>query len=89
MEPLLTRIIEQDVKIQRLESELRQKDRTIAGLKHWLKVAATYQAVPKIKTLHDADPLDTLQRTIEGMQAALLKAAEYEGREQKTRRKGR
>lgn len=82
----MTRFLEQDAKIQDLERKLRQKDRTIAGIQHWLKVAGTYKA--------DAGLADTdasvLQRQLEGMQAALLKASEYQGREQKTRgRKGK
>lgn len=76
MEPLLERILVQDAQIQKLESDIRQKDRTITGMKHWLKVAAEYK---------NDDPL----ALIAGVQAALLKASEYEGREQKSRRKGR
>ena len=76
MEPLLTRMLEQDARIQQLESALRQKDRTIAGIQGWLRVAAEYQ---------NDDPT----KLIAGVQAALAKAAEYKGREQNKRRKGR
>lgn len=84
MEPILTRLLEQDAKIQELESTIRQKDRTVEGMKHWLKVAATYK-------VDHLDPLDVgaAWRQIEGMQAALLKAAEYQGREQNPRRSKR
>lgn len=76
MEPLLTRMLEQDARIQELDAAVRQKDRTIEGMKHWIKVAAEYK---------NDDPM----RLIAGIQAALLKAAEYEGRAQNPKRKGR
>lgn len=87
MDAFLERILEHETEIDRLRVELQQRDKTIEGMKHWLKVAAVYRAVPKVKTLHDADPIDTLQRTVEGIQAALLKASEYEGRRPNRKRK--
>lgn len=50
-----------------LEAELKDQNRCLAGIRHWLKVAATYQN-------------DDQEKRLDGIQAALAKAAEYEPR---------
>ncbi len=57
-----------------LESAIRQQDRTLAGIKHFLKVAAEYR---------NDDPV----KRMDGIQAALKKASEYEGRSQQRGRR--
>ena len=65
-----------DNRLRELEAHLRQMDRTIAGMQHFLKIAADYV---------NEDPAQTMA----AIQAALGKAAEYKGREQKRRGNGR
>jgi hypothetical protein len=59
-----------------LEREIRQQNRTLAGIQHWLKVAAEYR---------NDDPV----KQVEGMQAAIFKASEYVGRTQRSNRRER
>lgn len=84
--------MDQNREIEELRRELRQKDRTIAGMKHYLKIAAEYKAQPAPSysegglATRDINPLVTLERTVEGIQAALGKAAAYEGRDRGRKR---
>jgi hypothetical protein len=59
---------------EELESQLREQHRVLTGQRHWLKVAAEYK---------NDDPA----KQLEGMQAALLKASEYQPRQEKRRRR--
>lgn len=55
-----------------MELELKDQNRCLAGMRHWLKVAAEYK---------NDDPV----KRMDGIQAALGKAAEYEPRRTKRR----
>lgn len=63
-------------RIQELEADIRQKDRTITGIQHYMKIAADYK---------NDDPAQVLA----AIQAALGKAAEYQGRKQNSNKRGR
>lgn len=66
---ILDRMLELDLSVRELQSAVRQQDRTITGIKHYLKIAADYQ---------NDDPA----KVAEAIQAALGHAAKYEGRKQ-------
>lgn len=59
-----------------IEQELRDQNRCLAGMRHWLKVAAEYQHEDPVKRL-------------DGIQAALTKAAEYEPRTKRNTKRRR
>lgn len=51
--------------LEQLAAEVRKLNRILAGQRHYIKVAADYKN-------------DDLQARVDGMQAALKKAAEYD-----------
>jgi len=59
-------------KVELLETEVRSLNRVLAGQRHWLKVAAKYEN-------------EDLGKRLDAIQAALLRAAEYEPRVQRKR----
>lgn len=69
-------ILDPERRADELEREVRTLNRTLAGQRHFLKIAAEYK--------HD-DPA----KRLDGIQAALAKAAEYEPRTQKVGRRHR
>lgn len=76
-----------DLYVTELESQVRDLDRCVAGMRHYIKVAAEYKArIPEGANLTDPGYIEALSRQIEGIQAALSKAAEYEPRRRRGRR---
>lgn len=58
------------------EAEIRVLNRTITGMRNFLKIASEYKN-------------DDLEKRLDGIQAALAQAAKYEPRQIKGRRNGR
>lgn len=72
-----------EMRVTDLEMEVRELARTLVGTQNMIRVAAEYRAKPS----EGEDELSVTKRTLEGVQAALLKASEYQGRTQKRRRR--
>lgn len=62
--------------VKDLEAEIRVLNRTLTGMRNFVKIAAEYQN-------------DDLEKRLDGIQAALAQAAKYEPRQIKGRRNGR
>lgn len=65
-------LYEQDPRIDELQRELRNAQKTISRLQGVFRTAGTYEA----QASEGEDELSVLKRQVAGMQAALLKGAE-------------
>lgn len=74
VDPLLEKILDLEARLDRLEVDVRRADRTVTGMKHFLKIAAEYQN-------------ESPEQVVVAIQAALGKASKYEGRQPTKRRK--
>lgn len=66
-------MVDLETQVQELDREVRTLNRALTGQRNWLKVASEYK---------NDDPI----KLVEGIQAALKKAAEYEPRQQNGKR---
>lgn len=65
-----------DLTTEELQAEIRALNRTITGMRNYLRIASEYKN-------------DDLEKRLDGIQAALSQAAKYEPRQIKGRRNGR
>jgi hypothetical protein len=69
-------VVDPEQRIAELEAEVRVLNRTVTGLRNYLRIASEYKN-------------DDLEKRLDGIQAALGEAAKYEPRVIKGRKRGR
>lgn len=83
---------DEELRIAELETEVRVLNRTITGMRNYIRIASEYRAkvpmdgIPGSSLLRDQQ-IEYLTRTLDGVQAALSEAAKYEARTIKGRKR--